>query len=143
MVEVNNKTRSRVNERLIKKVAEVFVKKNGFFKYDVSIGIIGDKRMRRLNKVYRKKDKITDVLSFKEKNPKDDNFLGEILINYQQIKRQAKKRRVDTKEELIFILIHGLLHLIGYEDNTLEELEIMKSKGKEFIKKYDKIWKVN
>ena len=93
-------------------------------KGEVSIAFIGDAKMRKLNKIYRGCDKTTDILSFSEEENK--TYLGEVLINYNQIKRQAKKYSSSIKEELLFILVHGLLHLLGYEDDTEKGREKMK-----------------
>ena len=130
MIDVNNKTRSRIDLVLVKKIVEEFLSHNKKKNKEVSVVFVGDKKIRYLNKVYRKIDKITDVLSFEGSN----NFFGEIIIDYSQIKRQ-KKFSGSVKKELIFILIHGLLHLLGYNDETGGDAEKMEKLGEEFIKK--------
>ncbi len=97
---------------------------------------VGDKKIRNLNKKYRNIDKSTDVLSFSE-NDKKSFFLGELFLNYLRIKKQAKKYNNTAREELIFILVHGLLHLIGYEDKSDVGSLKMKNLGNKFIKKYN------
>ncbi len=62
--------------------------------------------MRRLNKQWRGNDRVTDVLSFES---------GEILINYDQAKRQAIELKHSTRDEVIFLLVHGVLHVYGYD----------------------------
>ncbi len=83
-------------------------------KDQISIVIIDDVLMKKLNARYRKKNKTTDVLSFvnsdiKEKFSKD-NYLGEIFISYDQVKKQSQ----DVKKEMIHLFVHGYLHLKGY-----------------------------
>ncbi len=138
MAEVNNKTRSKIDLSLVKEVA------NNFFKYykkenfEVSIAFVGDRKIRSLNKSYRGLDKITDVLAF----PGEDNpsatlrtgYLGEVIIDYAQTKRQAKRFNHSVDKELVFILVHGLLHLLGYDDETNKSRKEMERLGKEFIK---------
>lgn len=131
MVEVNNKTRNKIDLVLVKKTTEKFLRYYKVFDKDVSIAIVGDATMRKFNKEYRGKDSATDVLSFCDR---EDNFLGEIIIDYAQIKRQAPKYSESIQKELIFILVHGLLHLIGYEDDTEKGRMEMEALGKEFIK---------
>ncbi len=145
MVEVNNKTRSRIDLVLVKKVAEKFLKyynikrrfanMNGDNTNDnnveVSIGFVGGKTIRGLNKQYRGVDKATDILSFPDQ---ESNFLGEVIINYAQIKKQAKYYSKSVKQELIFILVHGLLHLAGYDDKTETGKQEMEKLGEKFIK---------
>ena len=102
---------------------------------EISIAFVGDKTIRELNKKYRKINKVTDVLSFSG----EDDFLGEIVIDYAQIKRQARKYSENINEELKFILIHGLLHLIGYEDKEENERKKMEEIGVGFINKMSKL----
>jgi probable rRNA maturation factor len=130
MIEINNRTKAKLNKRKIEEAVSIFLKKNKKVKKDVSIAIIGDKKMKKLNKKYRGIDKTTDILSFKG----EENFLGELIINYAQIKRQAKKFSNTPDQEFIFILIHGLLHLIGFDDKTEKDREFMIKKGEKFIK---------
>ncbi|KKR21287.1 MAG: putative rRNA maturation factor [Parcubacteria group bacterium GW2011_GWE2_39_37] len=131
MVEINNKTRTQIDLKLVKKTAEkvlVFFKKEH---HELSIGFIGDRKMSALNLRFRGKNKPTDVLSFSG----EGEDLGEILLDYQQISRQAKKYGNTAKQELIFILVHGLLHLIGYNDETEKDRLAMVKLGEDIIKK--------
>ena len=130
-VGIANKTRTKINTSLVKKVSEQFLKKYRKDKLELSIVFVGDRRMRVINRKYRKYDKVTDILSFEG----EDESFGELIIDYAQIKRQAKSFSNSTKEELVFILVHGLFHLLGYEDNTEKEEEKMISLGESFIKK--------
>ena len=136
-VEINNKTKSRIDLLLIKRVTEKFLRTYKKIGFNVSIALVGDKKIRELNKNYRKINEVTDVLSF----PGEEKFLGEIIIDYSQIKRQAKKFGNKPKDELIFILVHGLLHLLGYNDKSEAGRKKMEKLGNEFIKfvNYNKI----
>ena len=103
----------------------------------VQVAFVSDAEMRRLNKQFRRIDKTTDVLSFGEAIPARDRGagavahingrrpenggrfdLGEILINPEQASRQARRRRRPVPEEVAFLAAHGMLHLLGYEDET-------------------------
>lgn len=148
MVEINNTTKEDIDIDLVQEVAEKFLKEYKKEDMDVSIAFVGSDEIRKLNKQYRNKDSVTDVLSFEGDTsagftPKDgqavqgDNSLGEVIICFDQIKKQAKELGNGEKDELVFILIHGLLHLIGYDDETEEEREEMVKKGEEFIKKFN------
>jgi len=133
---VVNKTKAVINTALVKKVTKAFLSS---YQLDAELAIIfvADSEIRRLNRVYRRRDKVTDVLSFAERDGQmgDDEYLGDIFIDYQQIKRQAKTFGHSTDYELIFILVHGLLHLLGYDDKTKPQAEQMKQLGLEFIKR--------
>jgi probable rRNA maturation factor len=90
---------------------------------EISILLTDDAAIRELNHKYRGKDKPTDILSFGMREqrslsdplPPDDQVLGDLAVSLETIERQAAERSVSLEEELIFILIHGLLHLLGYD----------------------------
>ena len=131
IVEVNNRTRNRQYDLLIKKVIVSCLKL--FFKNKtglvVSLAIVGDVTIRRLNKMYRRKDKSTDVLSFCG----DSDFLGEIVLNLSCIKKNAIAKKRKIRDEVMFITIHGFLHLIGYTDDTDRDAIIMNKKTSDII----------
>jgi probable rRNA maturation factor len=129
MVEINNQTKNKINIVLVKSVTEKFLQKHKLNKKEVSIAFVGDKEISKLNRIYRKIDKATDVLSFSG----EGDFLGEIVIDYAQIKRQAKEFKKSVSEELIFILVHGLLHLVGYDDRTEKGRVKMIELGEKFL----------
>jgi len=130
-VEINNKTRTKINKKLIENIVIIFLKKYHKTKKDISIAFIGDRKMKELNNSYRKINKTTDVLSFEG----DDDLFGEIIISLSKIKKQAKSGKKSFKEELIFILVHGLFHLLGYDDETEKNRLKMIKLGKTFIEK--------
>lgn len=93
--------------------------------WEITVLLVGDQEIKNLNKKFRHKNKITDVLSFSQKEgtpmilpAQVKDYLGDIVISYPQIKRQAKKFQQAPERELALILIHGLLHLLGYNDET-------------------------
>lgn len=133
---VTNTTRSRVDSKLIKKAVEATFKARRL-KGSISVVIIGDQRMRTLNRIYRGKDNVTDVLSFAEVRDcaSEPDFLGEIFIDLNVIKKQAKQFAPSFRFELAFIVIHGTLHLLGYEDETKRGADIMEALGHTIIKK--------
>ena len=129
MVEINNQTKNKINSKLLKAVAEKFLVYYKVSKKEVSIAIVTDSTIKKINEQYRHQAKVTDVLSFVG----EGDFLGEIVIDYAQIKRQAKEFNRKINDELIFILVHGLLHLIGYNDETEKDRLNMVKLGENFI----------
>lgn len=130
-IEINNQTGHKIDFKLIKKVVRIFsrVFKTG---KEISLAFVGDAEIKKINFNYRGLNEVTDILSFAG----DGDYLGEIIIDYDQIKRQAGDFRNSSEKELIFILTHGLLHLIGYDDKTEKTRQEMIKMGEEFIKKY-------
>jgi len=113
---------------------------------EISVTICGDRLIRSLNRKYRGKDEVTDVLSF----PMDECglvfepqaeaglkvardagalILGDIVVNYSQVRRQAKRNQNTAEDELMAILTHGFLHLLGFDHSAprtskqMEEIE--------------------
>lgn len=105
---------------------------------EVSVHIVGDKKIRDLNKNYRGKDKVTDVISFAVKEGKEvgmgEKDLGDIFICLPQILRQAKENNISAHEEMIRMLVHGVLHILGFDH--LKEAEAKKMFGlqEKFVK---------
>ncbi|PLX25691.1 rRNA maturation RNase YbeY [Candidatus Parcubacteria bacterium] len=91
---------------------EKILKKDFKIKQQISIALVLPKEIKKLNKVYRRKDKVTDVLSF-SLDSKD--ILGEIIICLSQAKKQAKEKKQSIKSELQLLTVHGTLHLLGYD----------------------------
>lgn len=129
---VTNLTADKTIASGVKKAGERFIKVLAI-KKSVSVVLVGEARIRALNKKYRHKDKVTDVLSFGDWGDKE--FLGEIVICLPQIKRQAKQFGVSAREELIRMLAHGFLHLTGldHEKFQVEEKRMIK-KQEELVK---------
>ena len=111
----------------VKKIVLSVGKKNKKIKGIIEVGIIGEKRIKKLNNIYRGIDKTTDVLSFawQEESKVQGEYLGQIFICYPQIQKQAKEYKVTIKEEFTRMLIHGLLHIIGYDHEKKKEAEKM------------------
>jgi probable rRNA maturation factor len=89
---------------------------------DMSVSLVGDGRMRRLNRQYRQKDRSTDVLAFAFREgvaPHRFNrsaaHLGDVIIALPTAERQAKAALRSVDEEIVALLIHGVLHLCGYD----------------------------
>mgnify|MGYP005769594111 CR=1 FL=1 len=105
-------------EKIINKTLEMENVKDSTF----SIVFIDDEYMHELNLKYRGIDRTTDVLSFAfEDNNKicyNIRQLGEIFVSIPKMKLQAKEYRHSEKRELAFLIVHGILHLLGY-DHTL------------------------
>ena len=101
-----------------------------------TIVLSDDEEVRALNKYYRNIDKTTDVLSFEVNNSKvfPINILGDIIISIPQMKKQAKEYQTGEQRELAFLVIHGLLHLLGYDHETKEDEEIMFKLQEELLK---------
>ena len=123
--------------KIIKRTLKKENVKNSF----CSIVFIDDDEMHKLNKEYRGIDRTTDVLSFAfEDNNKicyNERQLGEIFVSIPKMKNQAKEYGHSEKRELAFLVVHGLLHLLGYDHTKgKKEEEEMFSKQEEVLNEF-------
>ena len=81
---------------------------------EVSIAFVDDAAMKRLNQQFRHKNKTTDVLTF----PGEDRFLGDIVICLDQARRQSVQEKHSLATEVRYLLVHGVLHAMGYDHET-------------------------
>ncbi|MDD3705953.1 MAG: rRNA maturation RNase YbeY [Clostridiaceae bacterium] len=118
--------------------------------FEVSISFVGNEEMRSLNKEYRNIDKETDVLSFplvefieEELNAEDENAeyieeeiaLGDIVISMEKALEQSEEYGHSFNRELAFLLIHGMLHLLGYDHDEEASEGEMFDKQEEILKR--------
>jgi len=138
-ISIVNKTKIDIDQKKVQIVVELFLNSHDLNEYSVSVVFVGNAKMRSINLEYRGIDKTTDVLSFTENDDfpdlEKDKFLGEIFISYSQVKKQARRLEKGIEDELTFILVHGLLHLLGYDDETEKDRLNMIQLGEEFIEK--------
>jgi probable rRNA maturation factor len=108
----------------------------------LNIVIVDNEKIREINKEYRNKDAVTDVISFafeevKDVNYEDVRFLGEIYISYERCKEQAKDYGHSVRREFCYLAVHGLLHLLGYDHMTEEDKKVMRTLEEEILNEYD------
>ena len=108
----------------------------------LNITIVDNDRIREINREYRGKDSVTDVISFafeevNDVNYNDIRFLGEIYISYERAKEQAKEYGHSVRREFSYLAVHGLLHLLGYDHMNEEDKKVMRSLEEEILNEYD------
>ena len=114
MIEVNNLTADKIDEKFLKGLARKVLEGENK-KVELSIALVGQDRIRELNRKYRKKDKATDVLSFQYGDS------GEIVLCPEIIEINAHQYRFSFKKELTRVLIHGILHILGYNHQEMKK----------------------
>ena len=120
------------------------LKKCGAGHLYLNLMICGDHKVQRLNREYRNKDKTTDVLSFPVyenlRGGKEQLFgpvdLGDIVVSWPVVLKQAKEFKVTNEQELIHLFVHGVLHLMGFDHELSRKEEIIMEKyEQELVKK--------
>jgi rRNA maturation RNase YbeY len=105
---------------------------------EIGLSFFGDRRIQSLNRIYRGKDQPTDVLAFplahsKQVKPKRDRnpppqFLGDVVISAPTARRQARERGHSLHREIAWLIVHGILHLLGYDHEKADEARRMRRK---------------
>lgn len=136
-----NIERGWIDERQIKKWAR------GTFKFlkiknaAISVAVVDNKTIKKINKKYRNKNKPTDVLSFSEKDSSRfpcffKNFLGEVVMSFEKTVEDAKEDGAAAEQIFKKLLVHGILHLLGYdhEKSKTEEKKMLELQKRILVK---------
>ena len=141
-ITITNETDEYVDEALLNKVADYAMMSEDVNNGVVNIIIVDNKKIREINKEYRKIDKETDVISFALED--DDTFielpirvLGDIYISIDKVKAQALEYGHSLKREICFLVVHGILHLLGYDHMNISDEKVMFSKQDKILDELD------
>ena len=134
-INIINEQEKKINEELVKHISEYIIKKE--FKdgnFELNILITKNERIKEYNENYRHKTGPTDVLSFEY--GLNEQIIGDIVISTEQIEKQASTFNNTFEEEFYYNIIHGVLHILGYDHETNEEdKRIMFEKQDNYFKK--------
>ena len=105
------------SSRKLKKVAQKVLEIVERDQAELCLVLVANVEIRKLNAQFRKKDYPTDVLSFPagDELPTGVQLLGDVIISVEKAKEQAREKRRTLDEELVTLLIHGIVHLLGYD----------------------------
>jgi rRNA maturation RNase YbeY len=124
---------------------EKVLRKLGRPEAEISLSFLNDRRIRSLNKIYRGKDRPTDVLAFPlalsrsvrwkgAAHTPPPLFLGDVVISVPTARRQAREYRHSLGREMARLMIHGILHLLGYDHEKADEARRMRRKERTLIR---------
>lgn len=160
MILIDIRTDNVINESIVSLIKESIKKSLRYeglsINTEVSVSIVDNEEIKKLNNSFREKDSITDVLSFPMLEPdeilevKEHNdlskcyehinpetnelVLGDIVLSYDKAKEQATCYGHAIEREIAFLTIHSMLHLMGYDHMTLDEENVMRQKQREILK---------
>src|SRR3989338_8013720 len=136
---VNQRVGKKINERTWRGWLKVIGREVKLPSADLSLALVDKPEIKRLNRIYRRKNRVTDVLSFAEidalafiphrrQSKSQAKFLGEIILCYPLIVQQAKTRRVTIENELKRLFVHAVLHLLGYDHKKSRDAKAMEAR---------------
>lgn len=105
---------------------------------EISISFVTNNEIKELNRTYRNVDKETDVLSFPMDDEEEEDgtiILGDIVISSEKIIEQAKEYGHSIEREMIYLVVHSMFHLLGYDHIKENKKDVMRGKEKEVMKK--------
>ena len=122
-----------IDEERFNRLIEIILKKEGYCKGEISIIFTSDTSLQKLNKKFLERNYFTDVVAFN--NSFKNTISGEVYISIDRIKENSiKYSEGEFNNELKRIVIHGILHLMGYDDKTIRDKEIMTSREELYLK---------
>jgi probable rRNA maturation factor len=136
----NQQKRIKIDKRKTRSLVIKLLKRLDCTDKEISITFVDDVTIQRINKQYLAKDRPTNVISFSLQEGEFGNInpeiLGDIVISVDTAQREAEKGNLRLDEEILFLMIHGLLHLLGYnhENTSKENSRKMKQKEKELFR---------
>jgi probable rRNA maturation factor len=120
-------TRAKVTDALLKRAARAALRaappRSG--EPLITLVLANDAEMRALNRTWRGKDEATNVLSFPADALAGRGFLGDIVLSYETTRKEAKERGISLADHVSHLVVHGMLHLLGFDHAEDEEAERM------------------
>ena len=133
------KTPSPISKKRFEKIAQLVAQQQKIRQATASVVLVGERRMRRLNCIYRNKDYVTNVLSFASEDmpiPGEDlHDLGDIILCVPKIKKEARVKGVSVRDEMEYLFVHSFLHLLGYDHISDRDFKKMKTVEDSIMKK--------
>jgi len=129
---ISSKSSYPVERKKIKEKVKEILEKMGMDEVEVSLAIVGDRKIKELNRCFRHLDEVTDVLSFPLEEPRGQDGilrLGDVVISYPQARKWAKERNKFVEEVILELVEHGLKHLLGFNHDNHSDFKISTTKN--------------
>lgn len=129
----NRQRRVRVSTPRLRATAEAALRALGRADLHVDVTVVDDPAIRRLNARYLRRRTTTDVLAFDLEAPGPSRLMGEVIVCADTARRQARRVGVSVALELDLLVVHGLLHLAGWDDHEPREARLMHEREREIL----------
>ena len=131
----DNFRRIEIDRRRLKKMLRCVCSRLGARDATISVAVVGDEAIRKINNQFRKQDSPTDVVSF-DLSDKATAKMFEVVVNGQQAQQQARGRGHNAESELALYVVHGLLHNLGFDDATRQDAREMHKAEDEILQQF-------
>jgi probable rRNA maturation factor len=122
-----------VDRGRMREIARAVLTGEGVVDYEISLAFVDNPTIHRLNKQYLQHDEPTDVLSFPYSGPGAKKLEGELIVGVEVAKQQAEELGHDVHAELALYVIHGLLHLCGFDDKSDRHERLMRERERHYL----------
>jgi rRNA maturation RNase YbeY len=117
---IQNRQRAvAIRTALVKRHVQHIIQYLGCTGQELSVVFVNDQRMQQLNRTYRQQDRTTNVLAFPQQPALQDGpasaLLGDVIVSLPTAAREAHELRQSLEERVVYLILHGLLHLLGYD----------------------------
>jgi rRNA maturation RNase YbeY len=124
-------------KRLTKALCERFAPcKPAGTKHEISVAIVGDDEIRRLNSNFLNRKAVTDCISFDLSDDEEGPKIFDLIVNGEMAVRQARRRGHSSEAELVLYITHGLLHNLGFDDSTKDQAQKMHETEDEILQEF-------
>ena len=118
----------------MREIVRAILREEGVSEAEISLAFVDNLAIHQLNKRYLGHDEPTDVLSFPMSDPGSKRLTGELVIGAEVAQIEAESRGHDVQTELALYVIHGLLHLCGYDDKSSSDAEEMRERERDYLR---------
>ncbi len=131
----NTQSFKRINLKSLRRQLEKALELLSLSSRRVSVLLCDNKTIRKINKRYLGKPTSTDVIAFSLKDDLEPGYLGEVVVSVEEAVKASKRFSQSWQKELLLYLIHGILHLLDYDDTTLKKRKMMEAKQTKILQK--------
>jgi probable rRNA maturation factor len=134
-VEIVSHLEGEFPEELLERAVRHLLKQDKVLRAEISVAIVNDPTIHQLNRQFLEHDYPTDVLTFPLESPEENGLLaGEVIVSWDTAKRNAEELGLSAEGELLLYVVHGTLHLLGFDDHEEEDAAAMRDAERECLK---------
>lgn len=134
-IEIVSHLEGKFPVELLERAIRHLLQQDKILRAEISVAIVDDLTIHQLNRQFLEHDYPTDVITFPLESPEENGLLaGEIIVSWDTAKRNAIELGLSPEGELLLYVVHGTLHLLGFDDHEEEDAEAMRKAERECLK---------